>query len=86
MMPAAAAPSCSSTAAVARWPARLQGPGLAGAARAPPAVGCATIPGFTHPVREMYLEDVLQATGYMVGKDSRYGLHGGEGGGEGGGM
>eukprot|EP00883_Tetradesmus_obliquus_P006330 jgi/Sobl393_1/16814/SZX72388.1 len=36
------------------------------------AVGLLSIPGFTHPVRQMWLEDALQATGIVVGKQSRY--------------
>lgn len=47
----------------------------AGAARprAPKGVPTATlsIPGFTHPVRQLWLEDALQATGIVVGKASR---------------
>lgn len=35
------------------------------------AVGLLSIPGFTHPVRQMWLEDALQATGIVVGKQSR---------------
>jgi ATP-dependent RNA helicase DHX57 len=31
-----------------------------------------TIPGFTFPVRELYLEDALELTGYKVGRNSRY--------------
>lgn len=32
------------------------------------------IPGFTFPVRELYLEDVFELTGYRVGRNSRYAL------------
>lgn len=32
------------------------------------------IPGFTFPVRELYLEDALELTGYRVGRNSRYAL------------
>lgn len=38
---------------------------------APPVVN---IPGFTFPVRELYLEDALEMTGYRVGRNSRYAL------------
>lgn len=31
-----------------------------------------TIPGFTFPVRELYLEDALELTGYKVGCNSHY--------------
>ena len=31
-----------------------------------------TIPGFTHPVRDLFLEDVLEATGFAVGRGSRW--------------
>jgi len=30
-----------------------------------------TIPGFTYPVREFYLEDVLEMTGHIIGRGSR---------------
>lgn len=30
------------------------------------------IPGFTFPVRELYLEDAFELTGYRVGRNSRY--------------
>jgi ATP-dependent RNA helicase DHX57 len=36
------------------------------------SVGLLSIPGFTHPVRQMWLEDALQATGIVVGKQSRW--------------
>lgn len=36
-------------------------------------VGMLTIPGFTYPVREFYLEDILERTGHSIGKGSRYG-------------
>lgn len=42
------------------------------AGHAPPVMN---IPGFTFPVREMYLEDVFELTGYRVGRNSRYALH-----------
>ena len=29
------------------------------------------IPGFTHPVRQLWLEDVLQQTGVVIGKQSK---------------
>lgn len=32
------------------------------------------IPGFTFPVRELYLEDAFELTGYRVGRNSRYAL------------
>ena len=38
----------------------------------PTGVGQVFIPGFTHPVAELFLEDVLERTGYRVGKGSRY--------------
>ncbi|KAL4527192.1 hypothetical protein Ndes2526B_g09099 [Nannochloris sp. 'desiccata'] len=31
-----------------------------------------SIPGFTHPVTDMFLEDALEATGFMVGKTSKW--------------
>jgi ATP-dependent RNA helicase DHX57 len=31
-----------------------------------------TIPGFTHPVTDFYLEDVFERTGFLIGKASRY--------------
>jgi len=31
-----------------------------------------SIPGFTHPVVDMFLEDALEATGFMVGKTSKW--------------
>lgn len=30
-----------------------------------------TIPGFMHPVRDLYLEDALEATGFTIGRNSR---------------
>ena len=47
-----------------------------------------TIPGFTHPVTDLFLEDALESTGFIVGKTSKYakknagkkGGNGGEGG------
>jgi ATP-dependent RNA helicase DHX57 len=35
------------------------------------SVGQLTIPGFTYPVREFYLEDAFEMTGYTVGSTSR---------------
>lgn len=35
-------------------------------------VGQLTIPGFTYPVRELYLEDIFEMTGYVVGRKSRW--------------
>ena len=40
----------------------------------PAAVPCLEIPGFTHPVRELYLEDVLALTGTLIGRGSPYAL------------
>jgi ATP-dependent RNA helicase DHX57 len=34
-------------------------------------VGLLSIPGFTHPVRQMWLEDALQQTGVVIGKQSK---------------
>ncbi len=34
-------------------------------------VGMLTIPGFTYPVREFYLEDILERTGHVIGRSSR---------------
>lgn len=31
-----------------------------------------TIPGFTYPVREFYLEDILEMTGHTVARTSRF--------------
>ena len=36
---------------------------------APPVI---SIPGFTHPVQDFFLEDVLEATGYLIGKTSKW--------------
>eukprot|EP00897_Mesotaenium_endlicherianum_P002934 jgi/Mesen1/2669/ME000167S01818 len=41
-----------------------------GAIGRPP--GVISIPGFTHPVRELFLEDALEMTGVRVGRGSRY--------------
>lgn len=35
-----------------------------------------SIPGFTHPVRDLFLEDVLERTGFGVGKASRWAKRG----------
>ncbi|KAF8055672.1 DHX57 [Scenedesmus sp. PABB004] len=54
--------------------ALLQG-GPQSARSAPPrALGVAllSIPGFTHPVRQLWLEDALAATGIVVGRQSKY--------------
>lgn len=37
----------------------------------PLGVGVVSIPGFTHPVRQLWLEDALEATGHVVGERSR---------------
>ena len=29
------------------------------------------IPGFTHPVEDLYLEDVLEQTGFQIGRGSK---------------
>lgn len=34
--------------------------------------GVLTIPGFTHPVRDLFLEDALEATGFAVGRGSKW--------------
>jgi ATP-dependent RNA helicase DHX57 len=39
-------------------------------------VAMLNIPGFTHPVRQFWLEDALQATGLVVGRGSRCDGHG----------
>eukprot|EP00879_Flechtneria_rotunda_P019881 GHRR01020897.1.p1 GENE.GHRR01020897.1~~GHRR01020897.1.p1 ORF type:complete len:959 (+),score=404.55 GHRR01020897.1:326-3202(+) len=36
------------------------------------SAGMLSIPGFTHPVRQLWLEDALQHTGIVIGKQSRY--------------
>eukprot|EP00884_Botryococcus_braunii_P007206 jgi/Botrbrau1/16487/Bobra.0142s0081.1 len=36
------------------------------------AVGTLNIPGFTHPVKDLYLEDVLEVTRHVIGRGSRY--------------
>ncbi|KAG6550205.1 hypothetical protein Mapa_008165 [Marchantia paleacea] len=33
-----------------------------------------SIPGFTYPVQELYLEDALDLTGYKIGRNSRYAM------------
>ena len=43
----------------------------------PKVCGTVFIPGFTHPVREFYLEDILELTGFRIGKGSRYARKGG---------
>ena len=40
------------------------------------AAATLTIPGFTHPVRDLFLEDVLEATGFAVGRGSRWAKRG----------
>jgi ATP-dependent RNA helicase DHX57 len=35
------------------------------------AVSLLSIPGFTHPVRQLWLEDALQQTGVVIGKTSK---------------
>ncbi len=47
--------------------------GGAAAGDRPPSVGMLTIPGFTYPVRELYLEDILERTGHVIGRSSRCG-------------
>ncbi|GIL84569.1 hypothetical protein Vretifemale_13233, partial [Volvox reticuliferus] len=47
------------------------------------SVGMMTIPGFTYPVREFYLEDAFELTGHVVGQSSKYARRGGGGGGKG---
>ena len=37
-----------------------------------PAPSAVEVPGFTHPVRELFLEDVVELTGFVVGKGSRW--------------
>lgn len=29
------------------------------------------IPGFTHPIEDLYLEDVLEQTGFQIGRGSK---------------
>ncbi|GAX74060.1 hypothetical protein CEUSTIGMA_g1510.t1 [Chlamydomonas eustigma] len=45
----------------------------------PQQVGMLTIPGFTYPVREFYLEDILERTGHVVGRSSKYAKKGTKG-------
>ncbi len=45
---------------------RVQGPGRGG------TCGLLIVPGFTHPVQEFFLEDVLEATKYSIGRTSKY--------------
>ena len=35
------------------------------------AVGALAIPGRTFPVRDLYLEDALERTGFAIGRSSR---------------
>jgi hypothetical protein len=35
------------------------------------AVGTLNIPGFTHPVKDLYLEDVLEMTQHSIGRASK---------------
>jgi HrpA-like RNA helicase len=44
------------------------------------AAGRLAIPGFTHPVKDMFLEDALEATGLVIGKTSKWAMKGGKGG------
>jgi ATP-dependent RNA helicase DHX57 len=37
--------------------------------KAPPVI---SIPGFTHPVKDFFLEDVVEMTGYQVGRSSKW--------------
>ena len=46
-------------------------------AAGPPGVATLAIPGYTHPVADLYLEDALEATGSVVGRGSRYAKKGG---------
>eukprot|EP00887_Chlorella_sp_A99_P002300 scaffold10.g2300.t1 len=46
--------------------------------------GMLSIPGFTHPVTDLFLEDALEATGFAVGRGSKWARRGGGGGEEGG--
>lgn len=32
-----------------------------------------SIPGLTHPVRDLHLEDVLERTHFVIGRGSKYG-------------
>lgn len=41
------------------------------------SVGSITIPGFTYPVREFYLEDAFELTGHVIGRDNKYARRGG---------
>ena len=36
-------------------------------------VAMLSIPGLTHPVRDLHLEDVLERTRFVIGRGSRYG-------------
>ena len=36
------------------------------------SAGVITIPGFTHPVRDLFLEDALEQTGFVVGRGSKW--------------
>ncbi len=59
-------PGSSSSASASAAPSnqQLQQAPVAG-------VGMLTIPGFTYPVRELYLEDILECTGHQIGKSSK---------------
>ena len=35
------------------------------------ACALVTIPGFTHPVQDLFLEDVLERTGFTIGRGSK---------------
>ncbi len=43
--------------------------------------GILTIPGFTHPVKEHFLEDIFEATGYILEPDSEFAKRAKKGGG-----
>ncbi len=38
-----------------------------------------TIPGFTHPVADFYLEDALEVTGFQIGRSSKWARKGAAG-------
>ena len=45
--------------------------------------GVVAVPGFTHPVRDLFLEDALEATRTVIARGSRHAKKGGKGGGRG---
>jgi hypothetical protein len=52
----------------------VSGFAVQGAGRQGSACALLTVPGFTHPVEDLYLGDVLEMTGYAIGRNSKCAL------------